>query len=1324
MTNLTQGSAFTEAQATSHADTDFGLSDRQLAELSQTCALLDGSGGSPLEDTPPFDQASYSPEQIEQIRRVRTKVDALIRLTRPNADDESDGILMRQLSREAAGDEEPSDETTDKDFGLSDEQLEEIMGEYCWTGRRQSRTMTLASDGRTEVSGVDTEFGLSDEQLDGLTRACEQMDDGTVHVATFSVQQLEQIRRVRNKMRALLRLTGGTSSSHSGGPPVLTRQLSSSSPNAAGAEEPEDEDYGLSDQQLENVMNEYCWSGGRKTRTMTQASDGTAVSGADSEFGLSAEQLGDLTHACDVLDGSGEEAAARLPCYSVPQLEQIRRVRNKMRALLRLTKVSEREEEEDDPLLDAPRSSSSPMGKAGDRGRGRFDWLCNRRQSAASTAGPKSVEPVEEYGLSDETLVDIMQEFCWDSSRRNSRTRARTSTQGTQLTSAMSLPDSAFGLSEQQLEGLTNACRLLDGDPDAETGETPLPTYSPEQLDQIQRAHTTATALRKLSRSTVGDSSHPDGGEGLLVRQMSKNTGGPSHADEEFGLADEQLEDIMNEYCWSGRKQARKITSVSDVTGVSAGDSEYGLSADQLDGLTRACRLLDGDATAEMEETPLPTYTDKQLGQVRRVYDKVKSLTRITGAERSRATSRASSVRFASEHDSISASGGEACSRRASDFSAASHKDDAVSKGVINSRITSKKSTLASDYSFSHSISEEGDGDTGAQSSGMDDRERRRSVLSNRQLDQIKRVYGRLSSQSGDSGAGSLEEGSISEEQLEQIVRAYGRVSKKQAEGRTSSPSTSSSASDPKRTQHRVVGTSRTIDSKIHSRRSTLDHLDEISRQRRISSSQLPGAADGSMIPGGDDADNLSTPRDLGLSDEQLEDVIKASTGTAAASAPDTQYGLSDRQMNRLATACKRLEGAAEDNSPPDSSPLFSTEQLEQIRNVYAKVKELNRLTRPSRASAHSSISKHSTVRFSSKDSIVDSRRGSKFEPEANFGLRDDELERVMRKKLSRRASMMTNGSGFSADDSEFGLADHQFHSRKERHQSQLTQGTQVSGADSDYGLSDMQLRRLSCACDLLEGEALPEGTVLPAYTEQQFEQISRVYARVKTSDALTNVPTEQEKNFTRRMSSSSVLPGLSSDAPDDDFGLSEEQIAEIMNDYCWTGRRKSRKMTGGSVATEVSGVDTDFGLSDEQLNGLNLACQVLEGSAGVEKEDDVLSYPKYSTKQLGQIRRAYNKVKAFNMLTKGGAADALETRRLSSAGADDARSEARSARSATEAVSEWWDDDAGSEWYSRRPSTVLPEDIESRRPSTVLPEDILSRRASTVLPMDIDSDV
>ena len=68
---------------------------------------------------------------------------------------------------------------------------------------------------------------------------------------------------------------------------------------------------------------------------------------------------------------------------------------------------------------------------------------------------------------------------------------------------AASIADSEYGLSSRQLDDLTRACDLLDGDVVA--GDGPLPTYSEQQLDQIQRVRTKVKALITLTKNPEGN---------------------------------------------------------------------------------------------------------------------------------------------------------------------------------------------------------------------------------------------------------------------------------------------------------------------------------------------------------------------------------------------------------------------------------------------------------------------------------------------------------------------------------------------------------------------------------------------------------------------------------------------------------------------------------------------------------------------------------------------------------------------------------------------------------------------------------------------------
>jgi len=153
---------------------------------------------------------------------------------------------------------------------------------------------------------------------------------------------------------------------------------------------------------------------------------------------------------------------------------------------------------------------------------------------------------------------------------------------------------------------------------------------------------------RSVSKDPIGSVSGPrEAWDSVWMRRLSVSSNRRG-SDTDFGLSDEQLKAIALKYCWSESRER----AWTHGTEVSVGDSEFRLEAEreatveafasalerataitqsqavldtQLDELARKCKRLasecvdvmqSNDAAAEIGDTALPDYNEKELGQI------------------------------------------------------------------------------------------------------------------------------------------------------------------------------------------------------------------------------------------------------------------------------------------------------------------------------------------------------------------------------------------------------------------------------------------------------------------------------------------------------------------------------------------------------------------------------------------------------------------------------------------------------------------------------------------------------------------------------------
>eukprot|EP00929_Paragymnodinium_shiwhaense_P080245 TRINITY_DN41832_c0_g1_i1.p1 TRINITY_DN41832_c0_g1~~TRINITY_DN41832_c0_g1_i1.p1 ORF type:complete len:1676 (+),score=345.41 TRINITY_DN41832_c0_g1_i1:95-5122(+) len=591
-----------------------------------------------------------------------------------------------------------------------------------------------------------------------------------------------------------------------------------------------------------------------------------------------------------------------------------------------------------------------------------------------------------------------------------------------------------------------------------------------------------------------------------LKGENSSETGGDATeqegADADFGLAAEQLESIVDEYCWKTHR-TRSMAPSSDFQLSSESDSDYGLSTRQLELVTEKCAgyqiryrawsrgVCLSDQMEHMAHWHLDQGPSKeQLAAIKKAYAQklglgvTRSMSEPQGMLldllKRRRLNRAGTFPQSAEEEGKHSPMSDSSARRVSFESGGS-----VSSTSDPSRKATQRSVRDSDFGLghdqlasivdfycwrSHPVRHVAASDH-ADSSGDDSD----YGLSERQIAEITAAYAsvaelrsRRASVVSSGGRSSMSKAPghalpepVPEETLREIKRFVAKEIKAEQRCRAQSDTTGASKKEGRRLRAATnpgegggtpsalnrlgrallstitVGrrSSSDLDSQRDQRSSVDDSMSPSSTRRSVEHHEMEEGSHGSGAAARDS--------DFGLGHDQLEMLVAtycwnrrreksmaAASDDAAelSSASDSDYGLSQRQLDEIARACKPAEilqrrrrstvvSVADSDVQPcwDLSLGPSKEQLRNIKRAYA--------LRLSRATSRASLASSASGAGALPEGILSSGSGS----------------------ISSRGSQLSGG-GLRATilDPPSGAEE--------------TAGT--SCTESDYGLSSRQLRQ------------------------------------------------------------------------------------------------------------------------------------------------------------------------------------------------------------------------------------------------------------------------
>eukprot|EP00928_Gymnodinium_smaydae_P041866 TRINITY_DN28276_c0_g4_i1.p1 TRINITY_DN28276_c0_g4~~TRINITY_DN28276_c0_g4_i1.p1 ORF type:complete len:1893 (+),score=339.27 TRINITY_DN28276_c0_g4_i1:101-5779(+) len=466
-------------------DSFFGISEEQLAQLrreyEQRERMLSDSSDTGTCSSCHDSEYGLGVQQLTTIRTIALSVDSLTEFERKNTHDGCDDTptgrksILRQ-NREAVSEQSYSSAGAG---GLSAGQGNVQTSE----GSSRSETRKLAGEG--DLVRRSSFFRLSDEQLSKL-----------------NVRKESDVSSVSSN--------DGRGSEIGVALPSQERRLTQSRNDLGGR----DSNFGISDEQLERLRQEYDWLQQRERKISDTTSDGNS-SRSDADFGLDTAQLSPGLRASAMqarrLTPTRNNIGGRDSNFglSEEQLAQLRREydwsQQRERRITDASSEATSNRRDSDFGLSSMQLGSSQTSNVPAR---------RLTQTRSNIGGRDS-----NFGLSEEQLAQLRREYDWSQMRERKMTE---NSDGTSQT-CQSRSDSEFGL-----------------------GETQLMEHAPS----------------------------------LGVRRLTSTRDNIGGRDSNFGISEDQLEQLRREYDWS--QQRERILTESSSEPTQADDSDYGLGSHQL----------------------------------------------------------------------------------------------------------------------------------------------------------------------------------------------------------------------------------------------------------------------------------------------------------------------------------------------------------------------------------------------------------------------------------------------------------------------------------------------------------------------------------------------------------------------------------------------------------------------------------------------------------------------------------------------------------------------------------------------------------------------